>query len=53
MTYAEFKSKYVAAFNAMMNYSPSMAGAGYYAEVMANLSDSYPEFADQVEMESA
>lgn len=53
MSYEEFKAKYIAAFNMMMQYSPDQSGSGVYAGKMAKLADEYPDFADAVESEKA
>jgi hypothetical protein len=52
MTYEEFKTAYTAAFNRAMSYKPSEIGSMVYMEKMADLSDTYPEFADRAENES-
>lgn len=52
MTYEEFKTKYVSAFEGMMSYAPNEVGSQVFAEKMAALADEYPGFADQVEEEA-
>ena len=51
MSYAQFKSEYIQAFNRIMKYAPDEIGFGFYAEKMATLADEYPEFADALENE--
>ena len=51
ITYNEFKVAYTAAFNRAMSYKPSECGSMVYAEKMADLADTYPEFADRAENE--
>jgi hypothetical protein len=52
MTYEEFKTAYTAAFNRAMSYKPSECGSTVYTEKMADLADTYPEFADRAENET-
>jgi hypothetical protein len=49
MTYEEFKTEYTKAFKAMMSYSPKEIGSQVYAEKLADLYDSNPVWADDVE----
>jgi len=51
MTYEDFKNEYTANFNLMMKYSPSQVGSSIYAEKMASLADSYPDFLTTLENE--
>jgi hypothetical protein len=51
MNYQEFKQTYTLLFNLMMKYNPGQSGAGHYAEKMTDLSNQYPEFAEQAELE--
>lgn len=51
-TYEEFKKAYLDVFNRMMSYSPKQVGSCHYAEQMAAMSDSHPEWAERAEMEA-
>ncbi len=49
MTFEEFAKAYRATFATMMTYSSQQVGSAIYAEKMADLADTYPEWAEQVE----
>ena len=51
MTYDEFRGEYKRLFDEMAKYSPNEAGAGHFAEKMAELADQHPKWAEQVENE--
>jgi hypothetical protein len=51
MTYSEFKTAYNDAFTRMMSYKVGEVGSDFYAEQLADLSDTYPEFEAQLEFE--
>lgn len=51
MNYKEFKVAYTSIFNRMMSYKPTECGASIYAEKLAFLADSYPDFESQMENE--
>ena len=53
MTYEEFKTTYTDTFNRMMSYKPNECGASYYAEKLAELAESNPEFELKLESEMA
>ena len=44
MTYEEFVAAYKAAFAKMLTYKLTEVGCGLYADQMAELADTYPEF---------
>ena len=49
MTFDDFRKEYTDAFKRMMDYSPDQAGAGFYAEKMADLAEAHPRWAEIVE----
>ena len=48
-TYEEFEAAYRAAFTAGWRYTPEQVGFNHYVEIMAALSDAYPDWAEQAE----
>ncbi len=52
MSYEEFKSAYIIAFDNMNKYTCDQVGSQVYAEKMADLYDINPDWADQIEEES-
>lgn len=51
-TYEAFRTVYTATFRRLMSYTPNQIGSGIYAEQMAELSEAYPEWAEQAEAEA-
>jgi hypothetical protein len=49
MTFSEFKAAYHALFDIMMSYHPNEVGSLIYAEKMAEMADTYPQWAETVE----
>lgn len=53
MTFEQFAAEYREAFRLMMSYTSQQVGSQVYAEKMAALADAHPEWAEQVENDTA
>lgn len=49
LSFEQFEKEYRAAFQNMNKYGVDQVGSGHWAEKMAELSDQYPQWAEQVE----